>query len=1063
MRSLVTSLMCSLALFLLLPGLALGQTGTITGTITEADTDEPLPGASIQLTETGVGTATDVDGNFRIENVSPGEKAVRVSFVGYRPVERSVTVEAGETVTLNVSLQTAARELSEVVVTGVSAETPQANLSFKVDQVGSEDLDEAPGSSPLESLQGKIAGAQINKNSGAPGDGFDVKLRGATSISGDNEPLYIVDGVILGASQVDIGSLDIKNVEVVKGAAASSLYGSRAQNGVINITTKDGSGQELGQTRVTVRSEFGIQSLEETPRVNQAHNFATNDDNVLIDNEGNEIEYGRNVNRVENGPNSTTFFNRSFEELQRPNGGSYELTRPFEQFFDPGNTSTQHISVSQNSEQTNFRLSFTDTREEGPIQGEVSTDGYQRQNYRLNLDHRPNDNWTINASGAYANSDDDNPSNTDGDPFFDLYFTFPLADLTARDEDGELQIQADPNSIEANPLYPIENVERSFERERFLGNAQIEYSPVDWGDLSAQISYDRSDRTNEEFYPIGYKTLQPDTKNDGEIERQYQTQEELNANVTASAAEEFGDLTIRSQARIQIERSDFLSDFVQGTELSAEGVKRFDGVLGEKTIGTSASTVRSEGYYLTTSGDYGDRYIFDLLVRRDGSSLFGEDERWQTYYRAAGSYRLAQENFWPLDRIMNDFKLRYSYGTAGGRPPFEAQFQTFDISGGSSPTKNTQGNADLKPEFQVEQELGLEFSLFDRMFVDLTYADVEVEDQILRVPLPAAQGFAAQWRNAGTIESDTWELSVNGDILRGQGFSWRAGLTFDRTRQEVTQFNSNQIRTGPNQQKAFFIREGETLGAMYGTQFVETQSQLEEMGLDPSLFDQNDDGYFVPVGEGNSWKDGFSKELWGTTVNGFDWGVPIEFVDENGEDFHKIGDTNPDFNVNFNTTFQYEGFRFYALLSSQVGGDVYNATRQWGVRDDRAAQVDQLGKPKERQKPRSYYQKLYNVNSKNSEFVEDATFLKVRELSVGYTFNQSQLNNLIGERNILNEVSLRLVGRNLFTFTDYSGVDPEVGGGTQEDFINGNSNIFRIDNFSYPKFRTFTGRIEVQF
>jgi hypothetical protein len=502
---------------------------------------------------------------------------------------------------------------------------------------------------------------------------------------------------------------------------------------------------------------------------------------------------------------------------------------------------------------------------------------------------------------------------------------------------------------------------------------------------------------------------------------------------------------------------------VEGSNLSAKGITRFDGVLGEKNITSGASTIRSEGYYLTTSGDYKDRYIFDLLVRRDGSSLFGADQRWQTYYRAAGAYRLSEENFWPLDGIVNDFKLRYSYGTAGGRPPFEAQFQTFNIDGGTSPTKETQGNANLEPEFQVEQEFGVEFSLFDRAFVDVTYADATVEDQILRVPLPAAQGFAAQWRNAGTIESQTWEVSVNGDILRTQDFSWRAGLTFDRTRQEITEFNSNPIRVGPDQQKAFFIREDETLGAMYGTQFVENRSQLQEMGLDPSLFDKNDDGYFVPVGEGNSWKDGFEKELWGTTVNGRPWGLPIEFVDENGDDFHKIGDTNPDFNANLNTTLQYKGFRFYALLSTQVGGDVYNATRQWGVRDDRAAQVDQLGKPKELQKPRSYYQKLYNVNSKNSEFVEDASFLKVRELSVGYTFNQSQLNNLIGDRNILNEVSLRLVGRNLFTFTDYSGVDPEVGGGTEEGFINGNANIFAIDNFAYPKFRTFTGRIEFQF
>jgi TonB-linked SusC/RagA family outer membrane protein len=1072
MRSFVTTVVCGLGLLFFAPGLAFGQTGTIAGTVTASDTDDSLPGATVRIVETDAGTATNADGEFRIPGVSVGEKTVRVSFVGYRPVERVVNVSAGQTTTLDFELSPAARELNEVVVTGVSSETPQANLSFKVDQVSSEELSEAPGTSPLESLKGKIAGASINQTSGAPGSGFDVVLRGATSISGDNEPLYIVDGVILGASQVDIGSLDIKNIEVVKGAAASSLYGSRAQNGVINITTQDGSGGEIGETRVTVRSEFGIQSLRETPTTNESHAFATNDDNVLIDSEGNEIEYGRDVVAVANGPNGTTFFNRPYEDLRKPDGSSYNLTKPFETFFDPGNTSTQHISVSRNAGDTNFNISFTNTREEGVVDGPVSADGYQRRNYRLNLDHRPNDNWTISATGAYASSTNDDITRTDADPFFDLYFTQPLADLTARDDQGELVIEADPRAIEANPLYPIENLQRSFERERFLGSLQLEYSPFSWGDLSGQLSYDRSDRLDEEFYPIGYKTTLDEPRNEGEIERQYFTEEALNANVTASVAQDFGDLTTRAQARFQIERTDFLEDFIQGTELSAQGVTRFDAVLGEKTTESSFSEVRSEGYYLTASGDYDDRYILDLLVRRDGSSLFGADERWQTYYRAAGAYRLSEEAFWPLEGTVSDFKLRYSYGTAGGRPPFEAQYQTFNIDGGTSPTKETQGNADLKPEFQVEQEFGVEMSLFDRVFIDVTYADVTVEDQILRVPLPASSGFEAQWQNAGTIESQTWELGISGDILRQQDLNWRAGLTFDRTRQEITEYDANPIRVGPDQQKAFYIREGEELGAMYGVKFIESRAGLEQMGFDPAKFQENDDGYYVPVGTGNSWRDGFEEELWGTDVtvedrNGetrtLEWGVPVQLEKEDGSTFQKIGSTLPDFNANFNTSLQYKGFRVYTLLSAQVGGDVYNATRQWGVRDDRAAQVDQAGVPQPRQKPQAYYQALYATNAKTSEFVEDATFLKVRELSLGYTFGQSQLDSWIGDSNVVDEISLRVVGRNLFSFDSYRGLDPEVGGGTEEEFINGNSNIFRIDNFAYPKFRTFTGRIEVKF
>lgn len=1053
-----TKVLPILVSLLLIPSLAVAQSGQVTGTVTGADTEGPLPGASVLVVESDVGTATGVDGDYRIPEVEPGEKTLRFSFVGYETIERTVNVEAGGTATVNVSLSPATENVGEVVVTGVAQETPQAKLSFKVDQVSGEDLEQVSATSPMEALRGKLAGVNISQSSGEPGEGLSVQLRATNSLTGDNSPLYIVDGVILGAEQVDLGAMDIKNIEVVKGAAASSLYGSRAQNGVVNITTRRGQGNELGQTRVTVRTEVGIQSLEENLQTNQAHGFATNDQGQFVDQDGNPVNYGGKIVPDDTGPNNTTFRDNPYSELQRVSGEPYDLNNPFDQFFNPGNTYTNYVSVSQNSEQTNFRVSFEDKREQGVIQGPVSRDGYSRKNFRLNLDHRPTEDINVSASGYYSNSTSDRLGAADINPFFGLMFTNPLSDLTERDENGELVIRADPRAVEENPLYHVENAEISNDRSRFLGSLRAEYDPFSWLTLRGNLSYDRLDRTQSEFYDKGYKTVEPEDRNRGEVSEFRVTDEALNADITGSFTEDFGDLTLRSQLKYQIEEQTLNNVFLQGNDFAAVGIPNFENVRDpdSKDMSSTQEIIRSESAYGQFEADYKDRYIADFLIRRDGSSLFGPEERWQTYFRGAGAYRISEEAFWPLPEAVNEFKIRYSYGTAGARPDFNAQFETYNLNDGEF-SKNTLGNPELKPELQTEQEYGVDIGLFNRVFLDVTYADTRVEDQLLQVPLPAAVGFQQQWQNAGTVESNTIEVGLDVTAIRTQNIAWELGVTFDRTRQEITSFNTNPFRTGPSD--VFYYRDNEVLGSMYGNKWVTSTEQLETMGLDPSNFQENDDGYMVPVGD-VSWRDGFSEDRWGTSVSTavgqLDWGHPFKFTNEDGEQFVKIGSSIPDFNLNFNSSFQYKGFTAYFLLSYQDGGDVYNFTRQWSYRDGRNADQDESGKPQEMKKPNSYWETLYDATNINTHFLEDGTFLKVREVSVGYTFDQELLRNLIGDINPVRQLSFNITGRNLLTFTDYSGFDPEVGSGSSP-------NLFAVDSFQYPTFRTVTGRIEIQF
>ncbi|MFQ5571488.1 MAG: SusC/RagA family TonB-linked outer membrane protein [Rhodothermales bacterium] len=1051
MKKLLAAFWC----LLLLPGIALAQNTTISGTVTDTD-GEVLIGANVVIESLLFGASTDIDGNYSFEVPAShvGQNLLLTAkYIGYSMEVRTITVTAG-TMTENFVLQADLLHLDEVVVTGVADATPKKKLAFTVDRVSDELVEMAPASNPLSGLHGKVAGASVIAASGQPGDGISVRLRGSTSITGSSQPLYIVDGVILGANQVDLDALDIENIEVVKGAAASSLYGSRAQNGVVQITTKRGTHIPINQTRVTLRNEFGANFMTRNFEPNMSHNFAMNAAGTsFLDKDGNEVGYG---------PSATIDGGAAVSFFDNPYPG--QTFNAFDEFFDPGQTYTNSISVSRNTGTTNFLFSFSNLHEDGVITGQK---GYDRRSVRFNLDHRLSQVIDISASGYYSNSTRDAPANVDINPFFGIMFTSPAVSLGERDSDGNLRVKADPLSVEENPLYIIENAEEEQRRSRVLGNFRARYKPVDWFDLEGNFSFDRSDRDNEEFYDKGFELVGSTARELGEIDKNSAVSEALNANLTASFRRTFGELTGRAQFRWAIEDFSSESQFASGTGLAAAGVNDLSNVnTDDKTISTSTSQVRSEAYYGLVGIDYAGKYIADVLVRRDGSSLFGEDERWQTYFRASGAWRLSDENFWPFRDQINEFKLRFSYGTAGARPCFQCQYETFSLSNGQL-SKSTLGNKLLKPELQTELEYGVEIGLFDRIFVELVYADSKVEDQLLLIPQPAAVGFSGQWQNAGTLESNTIEASVNATVLSTRDMSLNLGFVFDRTDQTITEFTPPPFRGGPGSR--FYIREGEVLGAMYGDLFLSSLSQLPE-GVDASQFQVNDDGYVVFVGAGNTFQDGISKSLWGTDspdfttpcgTTSYEWGMPILFDNEDCTAFAQIGNTLPDFNLGFNSTFRWKGFTAYMLWNAQIGGDIYNATAQWAYRDDRHRDQDQAGKPDGLKKTANYMQALYHANGTNSHFVEDGDYVKLRELSVEYSFNRAQLTKVFG--NALHRIAIGVTGRNLITITNYSGFDPETGDTGGGRNVGGDASLFRVDDFNYPNFRSFTGRITIEF
>jgi len=1007
-----------------------GAPGTIVGRVVDGSTAEPLASVQVYVTGTSFNSLTDASGNYAISNVPPGLYTVEAQRIGYANAARqNVSVPDGGTVTVNFEMSITALTLDEIVATGVVDPTSARRVPFTVARVSGEAL-QVPVDNAVNSLQGKVAGANI-VTSPQPGAGVNIVLRAPTSITKSNTPLIVVDGVILatsfGRSSADIDGLDIESIEIVKGAAAASLYGSRAANGVIQIRTRRGTNLEEGQTRITVRSEFGKNSIAGDMARSSHHPYLLNASGQYVNAAGDVVSREDRVLR----PVEERFADQPYPVQ------TYDHV---DQFFNAGGYSTNSVSIAQNGASTNFFASFARRNTDGVV---LEHGGYQMNDLRVNLDHRLRSDLSFSLSGYHMRSERDAiPTNT----FLNLIQQEPDSDLLQPDPDGTPYIwQPDPLGVTANPLYALSIQEDVEERARTLGSADLRYSPTGWLSVDGNLSYDRSDRHTFFYFPRGKKTS-IQTLVGGSVERGSGETTAINGSVSANLRRSFGDLATRFTVRALLESEDYSFFSATAASLTAEGVPDLDaGAM--PTISGSTEEIRSEGYFGILGLDYAGKYIVDALVRRDGSSLFGPDERWQTYYRGSAAWRMAEEPWWPLAQV-NEFKLRYSRGTAGGRPSYSNQYETFAILAGGGLSKATLGNRALKPERATEQEFGIDAILYDRFSVQLNYARVVTEDQLLLIPLPAAFGFSSQWQNAGTVEGNTWEATIEARVLQRPDLQWTVGLIADRSRHEITEFDRPCYRDGGSNQ--LYRCVGETLGTMYGNHFLRNADELPA-GVPTNEFMVNDDGLLVWVGAGGDWRN----HQWGTSAEygdvTYDWGRPILQLGDNGiPAIVRIGDGNPDMHFGFSSNLTWKSLNFYTLFDSQIGGDVYNRTNQRMYQYFRSGDTDEAGKPDEQKKTTDYYTSLYAANVINDWFMEDATYVKLREASLRWDVPTSLLE--AARMGALDRLSLFVIGRNLLTFSDYKGFDPEIG-----------SPLERIDSFDYPQYRTVTAGVELRF
>lgn len=1044
-------------------GQAAAQTGTITGVVSDEATGQLLESALVRMAGQEGGVLTNQNGRYVMPGVATGTHSVTFFIVGYEEATLEVSVGAGQTAVLDAQLSSEAIRIQELVVTGVARATPRVKLPFTVEKIDVA-ASPVPAISAESFLVGKVPGVKVVRGSGQPGTSGDIMLRGATSISGSQAPLIVIDGVITTNSFDDLATLDIETMEIVKGAAGAALYGSRAANGVVTIRTKRGSGFGADYSRIIGRSELGQARLAGTIQLSKYHPWLTTADGELayLDRDGIPVPIPNFADPDGRQPAlEGAGVYKSFQDNPWPS--RLPLYDHVKRVFQPGTYLSNHVATSGQNGNTNYRASFDLNSELGVLPD--YNDGFGRKGFRLNIDHRVRDNLNVSISTAYTQSEQEDLG---GSPFYNLTFMGPYVDLLKRDTasigaahcppEGCLIFNPDRLSAEENPLYHFELVDNRDFQHDVKAAVTTRWSPAPWFDLEGLFGLDRNSFSEQNYGPPGRETDRGVTL--GSYGRNQGHRRDINGELTASFQGEWNGFTNRLRARYMLEDRQFESFSASGSDVIVASVLSLDNFEDENTsVSSYLRSIVGESYFAIADVDYNGKYIVGGLIRRDGSSLFGPDERWHTYYRASVAYRMAQEDWWPLDAV-DEFKISWSRGTAGRRPSFSAQYENY-VGTPTGIFYGTLGNSDLKPQQSTEDEYNVDAVLFNKISTGFTYTQTIARDQLLSVPLLAPLGHGSQWQNAGTLESKGWEFFVEMPVMERDDLSWTMRLNFDHFSENITALGRPAFRSG-----FFYYRNGEIFGSFYGAKWAQSCADLP---TDASCgqFEVNDDGLMVWVGDGNSYTDGIGKDLWGTrSADGYyEWGMPVRMYGEcetqkqGGEgctDFLFMGNTRPDLNVSWRNSFSWKGLQAYVLLDGEFGTDIYNRTRQWAYREYRSGDQDQFGKPDDLKKPLAYYSNLYNTNAVNSWFVEDGSFIKLREASLRYSFNPEWLDSWFNGR--VTGMDINLIGRNLLTFTNYKGYDPEVANG------NGGSDVIgRVDSYGYPNSRVFSASIQVIF
>jgi TonB-dependent SusC/RagA subfamily outer membrane receptor len=889
-----------------------------------------------------------------------------------------------------------------------------------VGRVDSTGLRDVPGVSALGGLAGKLAAVRVIFPSGDPASAPRIRLRGSTVLDAAPDPLVVVDGTITDAPLSDVSAEDIDRIEVLKGPAAAARYGSEGGRGVVLISTRRGDAIPNGTFEVRLRNEVGPSLAPRSLPVARAHAYQ------ITTAPGGSVEFVRDS---------------AGKRILEPD---HIADNPYPRVFDQqaelyrtGLFFTNHLTVSGRHRGTAVYAGLENTHDEGVV---FALDGFRRQNARVNLDQRLPARLTLGLSGFYGHSDDSNVLQGTSGPFFAVRFLEPNADLLAPNPDGTpYQARITDQSINAfNPLYQLANERTRAARHRLMGGATLRWDVLHWLAAEGHISVDRSRVDFSDLIPNGYLNSFG-TTNGGFLTdstsyaRRYDASGALQGNANLPGAR----ITLKAEYRYQ----DFRTRDTDST-----------GPLSGLGYSSSSLTTRSSDHAVlaSASASLADRIILDGVVRRDRLSdvTNGLGKQWN--YRVAGR--------WNADRDLrlggfDEIALHAAYGTAGVRPDLTPFLTSIVPIGTPATTVRALRAGELEIGASLESRGG-------RFALEYAWSRKTARDQIAGVYAFTLFGPVLVPENAGDLGSSTHELTLGVALVQRANTSWSVTIVADRTRQAITDWPLPQ-KLGNSGQGPQLVYFGARVpyGVMYGQRAVRRIEELYDdpakkalsgpgQAFAPDSFVVNEEGYVV------------SRAAWHTRAE-----VPIRYVTcqiraADGScpvttNVIRIGDANPDFNMGMGSALTLGRVRAWAQVEWGQGGNLYNAARQWTMGFGRDPAEDQREKPEAARKSLDYYNFFYNSLSAIDYFVESATYVKVRELAVSYSFDGARLRPLgLGS---LQSLRIGLVGRNLLTFTGYSGYDPGASS------LRGDPFVYRTDWFGYPAIRTVSGMVEVVF
>ncbi|MEW5927668.1 MAG: SusC/RagA family TonB-linked outer membrane protein [Gemmatimonadota bacterium] len=968
---------------------AQGTPYTIRGTVVDG-ASQPVSGATVTLRNSQSRTVTDAQGRYTLAaRVNAGTYTLAFSALGRAEVSRQVTLGADATVEVApVTLQASAVELEGIVVTGTGAPVERRQVGNTIASVSGEAVSEAPGATSVDqALQGKIAGALISENSGQPGGGVSIRLRGTNSILGGAEPLIVVDGVLvdnnaealvgLGANAgrgnaaltnrlADIAPADIERVEVLKGAAAAALYGSRANNGVIQIFTKRG---RQGAPQINFRTEFQASETDKRLPLNMVP-IATRADSGAT---SGAIKVGSPLQRFD-----------------------YQ-----DQLFRTGTGTSNQVSVSGGNEGTSYYISGNWNAEEGVIR---STD-YDRRGARARISQRVSDWLEVGVNGSYVRSETNlvpEGEQTQG-VLTSVVFTPTFFNPEFNTSTGRYPYAP---VLGVNPLDVLENWIARSEVDRFIGNFQVTATPVPSLTLTYLFGLDNGREQNVYFQP----PLSTGAAFTGLIQNPIRTIRKYNSDLSLNhewQARPALGLTTTAGVRYTADENNTVraaaSDLPPGQTTVVGAIQQASQGITE---------LRTLGGFVQERLNFGERLFLTGGVNVEASSAFGADQRWQMFPRVSASYVLDQEPFFgttPLASVFSTLRLRAAYGQTGGQPPSEylnqVTYLNVAYNGRPGLRPNTLApNPDLKPERQREWEGGFDAGFFnDRASVEFTYYDKRTSDLVLAVPLAPSSSFSSQFQNIGELSNKGVELTVNTVNVQADRFGWTSRLSFARNRNRIEKLTASSDTTFANAGYPNALIEGLPIGVFVGAYYPrDAQGNI-------IYFPRNANGsvnYDATVCRTPRQAGCLPTRARGGPNNS----VLLRKV---------VGDPNPDFTASLSNSFTVgTGLEFSFLLDGRFGNDVANFTRRTSEFFGSAANA---GREATGDTIPGTYTRNTERNLLYEEFIEDGSFVKLREIAVGYRLDAPWVSRFGAQ-----DVGIRVAARNLYTWTDYTGLDPEI-------------------------------------